>query len=58
MQLLEYLFSVNPIGTFPYMWYLVGFAVILLIASVAGRIVLTKMKEDKMFKKCFRTVPG
>lgn len=58
MNLLEYFFTPLPSVQFPYLKLLIAIAVLLLAASIALRIVIKKMKEDKVFKKTFRSLPG
>jgi len=40
------------------MYFFIGLAVVSLLASIALRIYLKKQKEDKIFKKLFRNLPG
>lgn len=58
MYILEYFFTPLPSAQFPYLKLLIAIAFLLLAASVALRIVIKKMKEDKVFKKTFRALPG
>lgn len=55
---LKYLFEPLPYGKFEYFWILLGIAIALFVISIIVRILLMKKKEDKIFRKHFRKLPG
>ena len=58
LTLLQYFFDPLPSGPYKYMYFFIGLAVVGVGASIALRIYLKKQKEDKIFKKLFRDLPG
>jgi len=58
LNLLQYLFQPLPLGQFKFYYILVIIAVAALVASIALKLFLRKQKEDKIFKKLFRNLPG
>ena len=58
LSILTYFFEPLPSGPFKYMNILIAIAATCLVASIALRIYLKKQKEDKIFKKLFRVLPG
>jgi len=58
LDILKYLFNPIPLGNFKYIYFFLGLAVLALVASIVLRLYLKKNKEDKIFRKLFRGVPG
>lgn len=58
LNILGYFFSPLPTGPFNYMWLLIAFTIIGFACSIFLRVVIKKKKDDKIFKKHFRSLPG
>lgn len=58
LNILKYFFEPLPVGPFKFIYVFIGLIVAAIIASIALKIYLKKQKEDKIFKKLFRSVPG
>ena len=58
LTLLTYFFEPLPSGPFKYMNILIAVAATCIVAAIALRIYLKKQKEDKIFRKLFRELPG
>lgn len=58
LNIIQYFFDPLPVGPFKYMYFFIVLAALSLIASVALRFYLKKQKEDKIFKKLFKDLPG
>ena len=58
LSLLTYFFEPLPSAQFKYTNILIGLVVVCIVASFALRIYLKKQKEDKIFRKMFRNLPG
>lgn len=56
--ILTYFFEPLPGGRFEYMYLFIILALVIVIASIALRLYLRQKKEDKIFRKLFRTFPG
>ena len=56
--ILEYFFSPIPSGPFKYFIVLAAVASMAVAAGIALKILIKSQKEDKMFKKLFRALPG
>jgi uncharacterized membrane protein SirB2 len=56
--LLLYFFEPLPSGPFKYLIIISVIAAIFLIGSIGLRFIIRKKKEDKIFKKMFRSLPG
>ena len=55
---LQYFFEITPSTPFKYQVVTIIIAVLILGASIALRIYLKKTKEDKTFRKLFRSLPA
>jgi hypothetical protein len=53
-----YLFDPLPAGPFRFIYAFVALVVLVLAAGITLKIMLKKWKEDKIFKKLFRDLPG
>ncbi|MFO0780601.1 MAG: hypothetical protein U0519_01780 [Candidatus Gracilibacteria bacterium] len=58
LTLIQYFFEPLPSGQFKYLYFFIALAVLAFIASIALRIFLKKQKDDKIFRKIFRDLPG
>ena len=56
--ILTYFFSPIPSGKFKFMILLIVLAAAALLCSIALRFYLKQQKEDKIFRKLFRDLPG
>ena len=57
-NILEYFFKPLPTGIFKYTYLFLALAIISLLASIALRLYLKQQKDDKIFKKLFKDLPG
>lgn len=57
-NIFEYFFAPIPSGPFKYIYVLAAAAVLAVAGGIALKILIKRQKEDKMFKKLFRTLPG
>lgn len=58
LDILQYFFEPLPSGQFKYLNALIIVAVVTMLISIALRIHLKKQKENKIFRKLFRDLPG
>lgn len=58
LSILQYFFEPLPVGPFKFMYFFIALAALSLIASIAFRFYLKKQKEDKIFRKLFKNLPG
>ncbi len=58
IKFLQYFFDPGPRSSFKYLIPLVIVVILTLAASIAFRFLLKKIREDKVFKKLFRSLPG
>jgi|GEM_PF-1386440 len=55
---IQYFFSPLPDGPFRYMYFFIVLAAVSLIGGIALTVYLKKQKDDKIFRKLFRDLPG
>lgn len=58
LDILKYFFEPVPPQSPNYRLTLLIITIIILAFSIGARIILKRQKEDKVFKKLFKTVPG
>ncbi len=56
--ILTYFFEPLPSGRFEYMYTFIVLAIVILTFSIALRLYLKRQKDDKIFRKLFRELPG
>ncbi len=54
----QYFFASNPTGPFKFLYVFIAAVVLLVAGAIALKIFLKKHKEDKIFRKLFRDLPG
>jgi len=57
-NLILYFFSPLPEGPFRFMYFFIVLGAISLIGGIVLKVYLKKQKNDKIFKKLFRDLPG